>query len=69
MNLSYCRFENTSLDMRDCVSAMMEAERLSDLDLSTSEMSSLKYLRTFCEAFLEEAERLLDAESQNLDME
>jgi hypothetical protein len=66
-NMSYCRFENTSNDLRDCVDVMEEAYDLPDLDLSKSELSSLKYMRKLCEKFLEESERLLNAESVDFD--
>ena len=68
-NMSYCRFENTSNDLRDCVDAMEEAYDLPELDLSKSELSSLKYMRQLCERFLEESERLLNAESVDFDAE
>ena len=66
-NMSYCRFENTSNDLRDCVDAMEEAYDMADLDLSKTELSSLKYMRDLCERFLEETERLLNAESEDFD--
>jgi hypothetical protein len=61
-NMSYCRFENTNNDLRDCVGAMEEAYNLADLDLSKTELSSLKNMRWLCEKFLEESDRLLDAD-------
>ena len=66
-NMSYCRFHNTSMDLRDCVDAMQEAYDLPDLDLSTNELQSLKWMRLLCEQFLEESERLLAAESVDFD--
>jgi hypothetical protein len=59
-NMSYCRFENTNNDLRDCVGAMEEAYDLADLDLSKTELSSLKNMRWLCEKFLEESDRLLN---------
>ena len=29
-NMSYCRFHNTNLDMRDCIDALCDGEALSD---------------------------------------
>lgn len=29
-NMSYCRFQNTSMDMRDCLDSLSEGKRLSD---------------------------------------
>ena len=66
-NMSYCRFENTSNDLRDCVGAMEEAYDMAELDLSRTELSSLKYMRELCERFLEESDRLLNAESEDFD--
>ena len=66
-NMSYCRFENTSNDLRDCVNAMEEAENMADLDLSRSELSSFEYMRDLCERFLAEADRLAEAESEDYD--
>lgn len=47
-NMSYCRFYNTLIDMRDCV------EALEDRDISSSEEKSkaktlLKLVLEFCE--------------------
>ena len=59
-NMSYCRFNNTSIDLRDCVDAMQEAETLEDMGLSRDELSRLKYMRQLANDFLEECDRLLD---------
>lgn len=66
-NMSYCRFSNTSGDLRDCVDAMEEAYDLAELDLSREELQSLKWMRDLCEKFLEESDRLLAAESEDFD--
>ena len=66
-NMSYCRFQNTSMDLRDCVDAMQEAYDLPEMDLSREELQSLKWMRELCERFLEESERLLNAESEDFD--
>jgi len=60
-------FENTSNDLRQCVGAMEEAYDMAELDLSRTELSSLKYMRDLCERFLAESERLLNAESEDFD--
>ena len=57
-NMSYCRFENTSDDLLDCVNAMQEACELEELDLSEYESSAMKRMRKLCERFLEEYDRL-----------
>ncbi len=67
MNMSYCMFENTSNDLRQCVGAMEESYDMAELDLSQSELRSFKYMRELCEKFLEEADRLEAAESEDFD--
>ena len=57
-NMSYCRFQNTSLDLQDCLYAMAEARDFADLDLSPEESYALLRMKTLCEEFLEQAERL-----------
>lgn len=68
-NMSYCRFSNTSNDLRDCVDAMEEAYDLPELDLSRTELNAMKYMRQLCEKFIEEHDRLLAAESEDFDGE
>lgn len=66
-NMSYCRFENTSGDLRDCVGAMQEAYDLQEMDLSKYERNAMKYMRELCEQFIEEHDRLMSAESVDFD--
>ncbi len=66
-NMSYCMFENTSNDLRDCVGAMEEAYDMAELDLSRTELQAMKYMRDLCERFLEESNRLLVAEREDYD--
>ena len=40
-NMSYCRFQNTSIDLADCLDAL---ENHWDLDLSTDEINGLESL-------------------------
>lgn len=67
MNMSYCRFQNTSNDLRDCVNAMQEAYDLPELDLSKDELQSMNWMRSLCEQFIEEHDRLTSAESVDFD--
>ena len=64
MNMSYCMFENTMNDLRQCVQAMDEVESLRELDLSRTEQRSYEYMRELCQNFLDCAERLEQAESE-----
>ena len=66
-NMSYCMFENTSNDLRDCVSAMEEAYDVPELDLSESEMISMQYMYRLCKNFLAEYDRLMIAEPVDFD--
>ena len=59
-NMSYCRFENTSKDLGDCIDAI-ENNELDDL--STYEVSGLKDLLDYCETILlmkEEIQEIID---------
>ena len=40
-NMSYCRFQNTAMDLADCLDAL---ENHWDLDLSTDEVNGLEHL-------------------------
>lgn len=61
-NMSYCRFQNTSQDLRDCVTEMDEAYTFSDMDLSRDELEAMKWMKELCERFLDNIERLENAE-------
>ena len=58
MNMEYCRFRNTEIDLGDCVKGMKEAYSVTWLD--EAELSSLIRMRRLCKQFLEESERLLE---------
>lgn len=61
-NMSYCMFENTSMDLADCVSRMEEAESLQDLDMNDYELRAFHEMWRTARAFLAEHERLLRAD-------
>lgn len=61
-NMSYCRFENTSHDLQDCVDAMQEAETLLALDLSTHEQIAIKSMYETAQEFMNQYERLTQNE-------
>ena len=52
-NMSYCRFENTSLDLKDCLDAIREDYYTEDEPISSREAQALQSL-------LEQAEELID---------
>ena len=49
-NMSYCRFENTYGDLRDCVKALKE-NRLEDL--SDRERKFAEWIKDLCKEYLE----------------
>jgi hypothetical protein len=51
-NMSYCRFENTTIDIDDCLSAIQDAYE-ECADLSNREVQALQRL-------LEQAEEIID---------
>lgn len=57
-NMSYCRFENTSNDLKDCVYVMEDSRDIEDLDLSENEQDSIRFMKVLCENFLAEYNRL-----------
>ena len=48
-NMSYCRFENTARDLKDCVDAIQNQEME---DLSSYELRGLKDLLEYCRTIL-----------------
>ena len=60
MNMTYCMFQNTMNDMRQCLESMDEADTLSELFLfqSRDEKRSYDLMREYCENFLNIANRL-----------
>ena len=55
-NMSYCRFQNTLADLRDCYSAMSEYLNVDNMDLSEDEMRAMKLLIRLCKQIAEENE-------------
>ena len=57
-NMSYCRFENTARDLRDCVQAIENGELD---DLSSYERDGLEELLSYCEEMFHMKEEIEDA--------
>jgi hypothetical protein len=57
-NMSYCRMENTSQDLQDCLCTLAETDEFPELDLSRSELLAYLRLRDQCAEFLQEFDRL-----------
>ena len=67
MNMTYCMFQNTANDLRQCLESMDEAETLAELDLSRDEKRSYDLMREFCQNFLDIAHRLDHAEAAGVE--
>lgn len=55
MNMSYCRFENTSKAMSDCLDAIMNGEYE---DLTSYERNGLIDILAYCEDILDHKEEI-----------
>ena len=67
MNMSYCMFQNTAIDLRHCVESMDAAETMEELDLSRDEKRSYDLMREFCQNFLDCAARLDSTEANGVE--
>ena len=67
MNMTYCMFENTMRDLRQCLESMDAAETLAELDLSRDEKRSYDLMREFCQNFVDIAHRLDHAEAAGVE--
>lgn len=63
-SMSYCMFENTTLEMNQILATMDEAESMDELDLNSYEQEAFSRLVKQCQKFLDEAERLGCAETR-----
>ena len=63
MNMTYCMFQNTVTDMRQCLESMDAAETLAELELSRDEKRSYDLMREFCQNFVDIAHRRDHAEA------
>lgn len=61
-NMSYCRFQNTEADLRDCYRAMLQADTIEDMDLSDDELHAMTRLVNLCYKIIEEHESKEEAE-------
>ena len=57
-NMSYCRFNNTSKDLGDCLDAI---ENQDYRDLADYEVDGLEAILEYCEAILEYKEEIKEA--------
>jgi hypothetical protein len=57
-NMSYCRFQNTVQDLRDCVTVVEDAADFYDLGLGSEEQQALERMRMLCQDFVDACNRL-----------
>ena len=60
-SMSYCMFENTSLELDQVVDAMEEAVTWEDLDLNEYEERAKSKLYDLCESYINQFKRLEEA--------
>ena len=65
-SMSYCRFENTSIDLRACVNDLKEADSFSDLDHNEYEIDAREAIVKLCKQYLNEIQRLRDFQEIDL---
>lgn len=58
-NMSYCRFQNTVLDLKDCLSNIDES------DLSKEELAARAYLYVLAQQYINEFETIEDLTNVN----
>lgn len=57
-NMSYCRFENTLIDVNDCLNAMDDSWSFDDLRLNDYEKVAIRNMVDACQSFLSNYRRL-----------
>jgi hypothetical protein len=57
-SMSYCMFENTSIELSQCVDAMENANDIEDLDLSSYEQDAFREMYALCKAYINEFDRI-----------
>ena len=62
MNMSYCRFQNTLTDLKDCLNEMYNADTIKDMELSKEEKFAMLTMYRYCEDFMSEVDRLIPQE-------
>jgi len=61
-SMSYCMFENTEMELAQCVEAMEQAGYIDELDMGEHEHRAFMSMWRLCKTFLAEHERLMNAE-------
>lgn len=59
MNMSYCRFSNTLVDLEDCCGALEEGAAI-----SWEEMRKAERMREMCERYIEAFDQYVESEDE-----
>ena len=66
-SMSYCMFENTTLEMNQILSKMEDAESFADLELNEYEREAFFQLMGQCAKFLGYAQEMMHGEDEGTD--
>jgi len=64
-SMSYCMFENTSIEMDQVLEAMLEARDIEDLDMNTYEQLAFHDLYNQAKRYISMYERLAEESLEN----
>ena len=62
--MSYCKFQNTFQDLKDCLHNMEDAGSLDELELSNDETKAFNYMYEYCQWYMQEWDRLSNPEPE-----
>lgn len=57
-SMSYCMFENTEIDLSQCVTKMLDANDIDELEHNEYEQMAFRRLYDLCQTYIAEYERL-----------
>lgn len=60
-NMSYCRFQNTSNDLRDCVNTLEEE----DYPESRDELAAAKWMYSLCQRYINAYEAMQESSPES----
>lgn len=63
-NMSYCRFENTFSDLRDCLISL-EFRKNDEEAISSREWEYAKMMRDYCEQYIELFDEIIEQEEES----
>lgn len=57
-SMSYCMFENTEVELSQCVTSMLDANDIDELDLNEYEQVAFRRMYDLCQTYINTYERL-----------